>query len=1415
MALYSEIINILSNSNNVESNNILDSSNLNENLSKINSLIHSSISFNNIIDISNNILSTLYYIPHINIENNHLFLSTKERLLLEETKAQEKINKTYDLLSNIPSTALEELKNSGISIMNNIIDKIENQLFNYTGIKPIEIYFKAQKGFSLYNAWRNKKIIKNNKNISIEQYLKNNYQNIKDNINDSFSIDTSIEDSEDEKYQLIDWLNDQNDSIYNSFLITILKDKAKDIKNYFSQYTDLNLISLENIALDYKDITNLYDELNISDAESISLENIENSNINNIISNLNNIKNNISNINELTSNYNSLSAYTNNININNYFNINSNYNNGNINISIRMLKSPYTYNYVLINALKALNLFDNATIKQIILDSQQGWINTHLSNSYKAIDRTIYSIDFIRDENNENLIDSSIATNNTNTQKILNNVYQLSNGKQISELLSNSINLFFSFKPIFDLLSSLIINYRTNKALELNNALLNINYQEVNQYLNKGYSKVNLDQQNFYIIRTNSLLDIIKTTLNISNLNNNSILLNEEQTNEFIDILSSNNYNIDNIERNKETIVYINKKDISNNINLDEITSDSNNIIYNQYLNTILYIDSSLDELDSQILRALRDSNKNKEKENNTLEDLLDSLIEETDEIDGEQMINFVDICEEEKEVNINNYINIYSSETDIQYELQNNNIENIISNSINTSSYNNYISDIDDAIESFSNIKINSNINLLNNVKTTNNYAIIEFGDKCKTAPEVTYSLNIKNNDSINKESIIGTCLQEGKNKTIKSIFKYGNVIDISLFENCNRYIVVKDYELTEDKDVDIQDINNETVKFQMANYLFELVSNNIKYALIPNYILKSYLYYNEYSLDSSIDPQFTHKGLDTYQKEYNYIYNNLSNKIQGYFDNIEQLKSNFIDDYHNTEKVGNSIIDDRINAMYTQYNNHNSNKNKNGFISCYEYYKEIANKTVYNQVSSAAITNYYKEAYEELNQPDEKDIYGTEYYNILTNIYNTRVLYNQKYICDFYSKVIKDYNFSSLYDILNSNFKKIPTIEELKTWIKENNLISTVIIQKYNVGTHSYYTENLTDFYLKQFIQSYLSYREYIKTNNISDKIISKIQLENISSEQLAKEEYSLLNSFWIKIIDLCKNEYNFQNILEEYRNKFNYSNIAEWPDPIEIEVKGIKYNLYEFSYIKEFNDIKENKENADQVKSMLDNYSSISNFNDTEIDLSNAENDFNNHDLDNSLSEEDYNITPIKLNYWKKYFAYATIATLAHDYWAPGILLPHGRTINLPAIYIPFVCNYLKSYNLTIINGLSIRGTHIDPLCLYINMGNQNISVASAIMQPMNILKNTINNQIFNLENSIPNIVNYYLSQLKNDNENMFKENQELNIKISQLKSLTFPKYELAKKDIIKENKITNINQHIIRLETLLNNETNNKE
>jgi hypothetical protein len=125
-------------------------------------------------------------------------------------------------------------------------------------------------------------------------------------------------------------------------------------------------------------------------------------------------------------------------------------------------------------------------------------------------------------------------------------------------------------------------------------------------------------------------------------------------------------------------------------------------------------------------------------------------------------------------------------------------------------------------------------------------NYAIIEFGEDYTLGKAVEYELTIEPGADLNNKTILGSIIQDGKKKQIRSIFSKGHVLKnpddtfYHLFpDSCNRHIVLKDFEYGQGFDFDTSEIEVFQDKFIKNTMLYNLIKDNIVYSGLPDIIL------------------------------------------------------------------------------------------------------------------------------------------------------------------------------------------------------------------------------------------------------------------------------------------------------------------------------------------------------------------------------------------------------------------------------------------------------------------------------------------------------------------------------------------------------------------------------------------------
>lgn len=259
------------------------------------------------------------------------------------------------------------------------------------------------------------------------------------------------------------------------------------------------------------------------------------------------------------------------------------------------------------------------------------------------------------------------------------------------------------------------------------------------------------------------------------------------------------------------------------------------------------------------------------------LDDLITkALTIDTDEIEGQQTINLNDI----------NLCAVDYSKSDITSDY-----DDFINSNINDQSVLQKIYDDKDLWKLI--ITPPEEVpDILSDIDTSTRI-IIEFSDATVKDPNpVEYTLNIKPGDTVDNDTIIGSVMQDGKMKPLKSIFEKGHVMskndDTEFFRlypsKCDRHIVLDNalIGLNEDYNI-VEDISVINEEFQKEGQLYALITNNLCQSLLPCVLARRYrgtytrqkthVYtndrlghweYGNWYLDSS-DASYDTLGLDT----------------------------------------------------------------------------------------------------------------------------------------------------------------------------------------------------------------------------------------------------------------------------------------------------------------------------------------------------------------------------------------------------------------------------------------------------------------------------------------------------------------------------------------------------------------------
>lgn len=833
-----------------------------------------------------------------------------------------------------------------------------------------------------------------------------------------------------------------------------------------------------------------------------------------------------------------------------------------------------------------------------------------------------------------------------------------------------------------------------------------------------------------------------------------------------------------------------------------------------------------------------------------------------------------------------------------------------------------------------------------------TNDRVIIEFSDATVKDPNpVTYTISVKPGDAINDDTIIGQVEQEGRLKTIKSIFSKGTVSSINNGQdyfrlypsNCDRHIVLdntlfgtgNDFNISDD----IQEINQ---KFQDEGILYALITNNMCYSLLPYVLSHRYrgVYtrkkrYGKWYLDTS-DLMYDNTEVSTFiqnkdfesGKQYDtniFIYDteneNHDTGVAIFDSSILQVLNDIQDEF------GSKIISEDITKAdmkswkkrakkkrkrkkvkqeikeRTEASTNKFKKSPNPFQAiqdesnrlldarseyikkCIQIYKDkeflplckydpeytdckflindnIDNNTIINArkydsdfsyYAIGDVDNYYNYYFSVLGNINlnnlEQDPYTQEFYQIIQDIINKRIIVEQVDAKDMKQNFMKLFNDNvfklfTLYDNNKYNTKEhidqqFASFEsKISIFVqKEQDAYSKDIKDKFssmNLGEEAYenagnvYTDNNEYRRIYDYIKSLYTFDKdedsdgpneivaqlatmytYIKSYGDGSKNPYKDLVDKDGKYiylTLVNEESQKITEFWDKIIDLYQNS-TMENCIDDLKKlAHKFDDYAQWPTPVELNINGINYKHYLFEniYPREF---------GDTVDISIGDYDFPEEIEfpeipeDIDVDTNWAIDQLNEHEI--SEPDNPNAITFLDFKYWQKYFSLATLICLVPTFWNCGLdIIPFIQMIPLPCIFIAIHSVYIPIFNMLIVFGIAIRGMYPWPIILYLNTSNQPINILTPLVAILEQLKNVFYAKLDEIELlPITSLVNMYIKKLNNEINDIKKENIKLDNYKTVIKSMPIPKAESIKRQFayIVDPSI-DTRQRITRIESL---------
>lgn len=463
----------------------------------------------------------------------------------------------------------------------------------------------------------------------------------------------------------------------------------------------------------------------------------------------------------------------------------------------------------------------------------------------------------------------------------------------------------------------------------------------------------------------------------------------------------------------------------------------------------------------------------------------------------------------------------------------------------------------------------------------------------------------------------------------------------------------------------------------------------------------------------------------------------------------------------------------------------------------------------------------NYYISILSNINISNSEDKYAQEYYEIITDIINKRLIVEQ---CDV--KTLQE-NFCKLYNENISDFFNINKDEKKNTESKINSEFNKLSLHIDTYSTDNNYKD------LSPYMQAYNYMQTQQKTDDEDDNSAAISQLatmytyiksygngknnkyKDLKTEndkylyfKLVIEESNKICEFWNRILAIYKNS-NMQTCIDNlYSIAYSFNDDALWPAPSEIIIDNIKYKHYLFEniYDKEY-DEDDNIDIGDYNFPDHIDFPEIPD--DVSVDQQWAIDQLNGYDF---VDFDNPNVISIKdFKYWQKYFSLATLICLPPIFWNCGLdIIPFIQLIPLPCIFIAISSVYIRLFGIIMVFGIAIRGMYPWPIILYVNTTNQPVSILTPLLVVVNQLKDLLNSTLDQLEIGTMNILTESLIKiLEEDNNNLVKENKKLDTYIQVCKHMKVPNAESlrTKFDLIADPSI-DTRQRIQRIETISN-------
>ena len=653
---------------------------------------------------------------------------------------------------------------------------------------------------------------------------------------------------------------------------------------------------------------------------------------------------------------------------------------------------------------------------------------------------------------------------------------------------------------------------------------------------------------------------------------------------------------------------------------------------------------------------------------------------------------------------------------------------------------------------------------------------AIVEFAQPCiRDSKGVLYELYIKPGQELNENTMIGKAVIDDKSQFIKSIFSQGTVMSENndkdfyrIFKGAgaDRHFIVDHYslggqatELNPEKLQEIQDLYKDEAE------LHQLITDNLCESALPFILSRRYDNWIG-NIPPALPMHIWRKnGREIYQEFMEYVrdirerYSDDMRRLAD-GDNIKKTNGNM----KKMNELGDRILRRRrqyADEITDAYLNYKKSLDKSEYDPDYEDCKYLAYvqsigwglQDTTTKIGDEDYFNYYVALLSKLDLRTENK-WVKRYYDLLKGIIEERITvenYNIGKIKTEFNKLFK----SIINPRMRDGFQRLDramnevdgdvTMADAAGWISQNN--KTGIDEYKNMQINQ-----LASMYM--FIRNYKAYNPQQSDMKRNTGKASPDE-KKLSVYELTKKENRKLEEFWSDALAAYAGKSTDDCIRQtkEFADKLNQ--YATWPTPTQIRIGQYTYDHYLFQ-----NSDRKMKKPAD------DDLGTDVVTDQPEVPDDIVPPDASLRDMplgDDNISADE--ITILDIDYWKRYFALATIISL--PFLNCGLDIPTViMMVPLPAIYIAISCVFIKPLDLLLVIGISIRGMYVWPVFLYVNCSNMPLSIMTPLISQVKNIKSKISAKINALaEEPINAIADNFIKSFEENSRSLRQQNKLL--------------------------------------------------